>query len=158
PSTSALFLVARTTPVSNQPQPAMIAQHQTVCPRALGGMIDLHVAADHALLDPLPDAAQTAMFEDDTVLDLTALDDAVVIDGCEGPQVAIADDGVPAHDQRAAQHAVDDLGAVLHHDLPLHHRGGIDAAFHAMPNLLEDQPVCLQHVAHFARVNPGRLD
>ena len=82
---------------------------------------------------------------------------AVAVDGSIRPDVAIVDDRPLADDDRPADGAVGDLGAVFDDDAAVD-LGILDRAADVRVERIQDQPVGLEHVLELAGVLPPALD
>src|SRR5262245_8610293 len=91
------------------------------------------------------------------MLDLAALDRAVMVDRREWPDIGVDDSRLLADDRRAADRAVDDFGAFLDDHLADQLRVAVDIALDRGGHLFEDQPVGLQYIVLLAGVDPPAL-
>src|SRR6266852_2688515 len=73
------------------PDSTVIAEHQLVSAWLDWRARDLNVAPNQAFFDPVGDVDHLAVLEDDAVLDLTRLNQAVVVDRCKRPDVRVDD-------------------------------------------------------------------
>ena len=93
----------------------------------------------------------------DRVLQLGLLDRHVLADRRVGPDVGVGELRPAADDRRAAHGRALEPHALLDHNASLDAR--VDQlAVHALGHVVEDQPVCLEHVLHLAGVLPPAVD
>src|SRR4029079_12851607 len=91
----------------------------------------------------------------DAAGDLALHDLAVVVDGREGADVAVLDACARADDHRPADHAVDDLTALVEHDASVDLRLLVHAAIaDVVAHAFEDDAVRGQQVVVLAGVDP----
>ena len=118
----------------------------------------LHVAAEQAGLHPGAEVLDHGAGEDDRVLDLGAADVDVVADRGVGADVGVLDVGAGADHGRAADDRAAQRGAGLEHDPALDPGLLVDLALDLGLQLLEHEPVGLEHVGELAGVLPPAAD
>src|SRR5919202_129373 len=116
--------------------------------------MDFDVAADQAVLDAMWDADDLRILQDDRMLDLALFDRGMVIDRRERTDVGVHDSRVLADDRGAANHAVDPLSTCLDGHLTVDLRVPVDKAVDRMGQLLQHEPICIQHVHLLPGVDP----
>src|SRR3954469_2690182 len=135
---------------------SVVAHHEAVGARLARAAADVHVAAQQRGLHAAVKAAHRRAGEQDRVLDLGALDRAVLTDRGVGPDVAVGQRRARADDRGAADGRARQRRARLDDDAALDGRRdqlALDAVLHAV----EDQPVGLEHVVQAAGVLPPAL-
>src|SRR6266545_5790072 len=136
---------------------AVIPQHQPIGARFERRAGDFDIAADQAIFEAVRQFADDTVLEYDRVLDLAALDQAVVIDRGEWADVAVDDPRMLANNRRAADGAVDDLGALFDNHLADQLRVAIDVSLYQRRQFFQNQPVGLEHIVLLTVVDPPAL-
>src|SRR5215211_6364643 len=114
---------------------------------------DPHITPNQAGLDAVLEVADLGARQHDRVLELGAADAHLLADRGEGPDVGVGDVRAAAHDRRPAH------GGALQARVGLHHHAALEPAVHqladhALLEVVEYQPVGLEHVLHLAGVLP----
>src|SRR5215211_5210535 len=139
------------------PDLGVVADHEPIRARGAAVAPDRHVAAEQRRLHPPVEVLHRGAREEDRLLDLGVPDLASLADGGVRPDVGVdqvragTDDGGSAH-RRAFE-----PGARLDH----HPADGLrldELAVHARLEVVEDQPVGLEHVVEAAGVLPPPAD
>src|SRR6202022_2127074 len=136
----------------------MVAQHQAQGLRHGRRPVDQDLLADQATLDADRGIEDLAVLEHDQMLDLAVADLHAVIDGCEGADVGVFDQGPLPDDGRSSDDAVDDLGTRLDHDLADNFRVTRDLPVVAGFEAVEHDAVGFEHVLEPAGVLPPARD
>src|SRR5215204_4428443 len=134
----------------------VVAHDEAVGLRQRRAASDLHVLADQARLDAVVEVAHLRAREHDRVLQLGALDPDVLADRGVGADVGVGQLRAGADDRGPAHGAADQLGSRLDGHAPLHARVG-ELSLVALGQVVEDQPISLQHVLHLAGVLPPAM-
>src|SRR5919199_6091922 len=116
--------------------------------------MDFDVAADQAVLDAMWDADDLRILQDDRMFNLALFDRGMVVDRRERTDVGVHNSCVLADDRWAANHAVDHLSTCLYGHLTVDLRVPIDKAVDRMGQLLQHEPICIQHVHLLPGVDP----
>src|SRR5262245_38452546 len=107
---------------------------------------DLDTAADEAILDPLAGVHDPAVLQHDAVLDLGVFDLRPVADAGVRADERVLDAAAAADDRGAADRSVDQPGSLPDPDAPDHARCLIHAAVVLRLDLVQDDPVRLEHI------------
>src|SRR6266849_3524669 len=113
-------------PVSYDSDLRVVPDQKPMNPWPFRAWMDADVRADEGVRDPHRDALNTRPLEDDRVLNLTAVDEAVRTDGSVGADEGVADLRARANDRRASNRRTAELRSRLDDDLALNAAARVD--------------------------------